>query len=84
MNNLPAPVTELTVEQDLKLRVIRDKVTEGFHDNKDEIIEIFMALQKQNFVLGNSLQNLIKHWPHEEVFLVHSSQGIPIKIQTQQ
>ena len=75
---LPAPVTQLTVEQDLKMRVIRDKITEGYHDNKDDIIEVFMALQKQNYVLGNSIKNLVDHWPHEEIFLVHSSQGIPI------
>ena len=79
---LPAPITKLTMEQDLKMRVIRDKITEGYHDNKEEIIEVFMALQKQNYVLGNSLTNLVKHWPHEEIFLVHSSQGIPIKIQS--
>jgi len=75
---LPAPITKLTMEQDLKMRVIRDKINEGYHDNKEEIIEVFMALQKQNFVLGNSLTNLVKNWPHEEIFLVHSSQGIPI------
>ena len=69
------------MEQDLKMRVIKDKITEGYHENKNEIIEVFMALQKQNFVLGNSLKNLVDHWPHEEIFLVHSSQGIPIKIQ---
>ena len=75
---IPAPITKLTMEQDLKMRVIRDKVTQGYYDNKEEIIEVFMALQKQNYVLGNSLTNLVKHWPHEEIFLVHSSQGIPI------
>ena len=74
----PPPITKLTLEQDLKMRVIRDKITEGYHDNKDEIIEVFMALQKQNFILGNSLTNLVKNWPHEEIFLIHSSQGIPI------
>ena len=75
---LPPPITELTMEQDLKMRVIRDKITEGYHDNKEEIIEVFMALQKQNFVLGNSLTNLVKNWPHEEIFFIHSSKGIPI------
>ena len=63
------------------MRVIRDKITAGYHDNKDDIIEVFMALQKQNFVLGNSIKNLVDHWPHEEIFLVHSSQGIPLQIQ---
>ena len=78
---LPPPITQLTVEQDLKMRVIRDKITAGYHDNKDDIIEVFMALQKQNYVLGNSIKNLVDHWPHEEIFLVHSSQGIPLQIQ---
>ncbi len=30
---------------------------------KEDIITIFLALQKQCFVLGNSLSNLVKHWP---------------------
>ena len=65
------------------MRVIKDKIEKGYHDNKDDIITVFMALQKQNFVLANSLSNLIKHWPHyEEIFLVHSSEGIPLKVQT--
>ena len=75
---LPPPITKLTMEQDLKMRVIRDKITENYEDNKEEIIEVFMALQKQSYVLGNSLKNLVDHWPHEEIFLIHSSKGIPI------
>ena len=63
------------------MRVIRDKLTQNYYDNKEEIIEVFMALQKQTFVLGNSLTNLVKHWPHEEVFLIHSGEGIPKEIQ---
>jgi hypothetical protein len=30
---------------------------------KEDIITIFLALQKQNFVLSNSLTNLLKNWP---------------------
>ena len=81
---LPAPITELTVEQDLKLRLLEDKIKGGYHDNKEDIITLLLALQHQNFVLGNSITNLVKHWPHEEIFLVHSGTGIPIKIQTQE
>ena len=66
------------MEQDLKMRILRDKITENYEDNKEEIIEVFMALQKQSYVLGNSLKNLVDHWPHEEIFLIHSSKGIPI------
>ena len=70
------------MEQDLKMRVIRDRITEVYHDNKEEIIEVFMALQKQNFVLSNSLTNLVKNWPHEEIFYIHSGQGIQKEIQS--
>jgi hypothetical protein len=51
------------MEQDLKLRVLHDKVQENFHDRKQDIITLLMALQHQNFVMGNSITNLIKKWP---------------------
>ena len=28
-----------------------------------DLIIVFLAMQKQNFVMGNSIQNLIKQWP---------------------
>ena len=59
---LPAPITELTVEQDLKLRLIEDKLKSGDVDYKD-VVTLFMALQHQNFVLANSLTNLVQKWP---------------------
>ena len=31
--------------------------------DKADIIILFMALQKQCFVLSNSLSNLVKQWP---------------------
>ena len=60
---LPAPITQLTVEQDLKLRLIEDKLKQGYHDNKDDIITFVTALQHQNFVLSNSITNLVDKWP---------------------
>tara|TARA_R100000664_G_scaffold6889_1_gene11990 strand:+ start:11640 stop:11846 length:207 start_codon:yes stop_codon:yes gene_type:complete len=63
------------------MRVIEDKIKEGWYEHKEDIMTIFLALQKQNFILGNSLKNLINHWPHEEIFLIHSGQRIPNKIQ---
>ena len=30
---------------------------------KEDIITVFMALQEQNFVLSNSLTNLVHKWP---------------------
>ena len=58
---LPPPITKLTVEQDLKMRLIEDKLKETYYDKKDDIITVFLALQRQNFVMGNSLKNLIEH-----------------------
>ena len=66
------------MEQDLTLRIMTDKLEETYHDNKKEIITLILALQKQNFVMGNSLTNLVKHWPHEEIVFIHSGKGIPI------
>ena len=51
------------MEQDLKLRVLHDRITEGYHDKKEDIITLLIALQHQNFVLGNSLTNLVNKWP---------------------
>ena len=58
----PPPITQLTPEQDLRLRLIWDACNKPETDKKD-IITFLMALQKQNFVLGNSITNLIKKWP---------------------
>ena len=58
----PPPITKLTMEQDLKLRQITDRLNSGDVDYKD-IVTVFLALQKQNFVLANSMINLVKQWP---------------------
>jgi len=52
----------LTTEQDLKLRLIQDAL-EKEETQKEDIITVFMALQRQNFVLANSLTNLVEKWP---------------------
>ena len=74
----PPPITKLTMEQDLKMRVIEDRLNLTYDENKEHIINLFLALQRQNFVMGNSLKNLIDHWPHEEIVFIHSGEGIPI------
>ena len=48
------------MEQSFKLRRLEDLLPEA--DKKDSIT-LFMALQRQNFALGNSLSNLLKQWP---------------------
>ena len=59
----PPPITKLTYEQDLRLRMMHDKLHESYHDKKEDVITLMMALQHQNFVIGNSLTNLVKQWP---------------------
>jgi len=44
------------------MRILKDKLNENYHDHKEDIITLFLALQKQNFVLGNSLTNLLEKW----------------------
>ena len=61
-SGIPQPITALTVEQDLKLRLLTDGLDNPETDIED-IKTVFLALQKQNFVLINSLTNLIAKWP---------------------
>jgi len=58
----PPPITELTLEQQFKMRQIEDAL-KNEESAKEDIITVFLALQKQNFVLSNSLTNLLKNWP---------------------
>ena len=58
----PPPIVELTLEQQFKMRQIEDALRKE-DSAKEDIITIFLALQKQNFVLSNSLTNLLKNWP---------------------
>ena len=50
------------MEQDLKMRVIKDRLEHTYDHERESIINLFLALQRQNFVLGNSLTNLLEKW----------------------
>ena len=50
------------MEQDLKLRQIEIALERDDVDIKD-VATVFIALQRQNFVLCNSITNLIDKWP---------------------
>ena len=54
------PVTELTMEQDFHLRRLEDLLPQA---DKEDIITIFMALQRQNYALANTVKNLLAQWP---------------------
>ena len=62
------------------MRILKDKLNENYHDHKEEIITLFLALQKQNFVLGNSLTNLLKQWTTIEEAASRSGILFEIKI----
>lgn len=57
---VPPPITELTVEQQFKIKQLELLLPEA---DKEEIITVFLALQRQAFVLGNNMMNLISHFP---------------------
>lgn len=48
------------MEQQFKIRRLEDLLPEA---DKKDIITLFVALQKQCFVLGNNMTNLLKQWP---------------------
>jgi hypothetical protein len=50
----------MTVEQQFKMRRLNDLLPEA---KKEDIITVLLALQHQNFVLTNTVSNLVKQWP---------------------
>jgi hypothetical protein len=58
------PIVDLTMEQSFKLRRLEDLLPKA---DKDDIITIFMALQKQCFVLSNNISQLVKEWPSHPI-----------------
>ena len=48
------------MEQDFKMRVIEDNLREHY-DKKEDVITVFLALQRQNFALGNALKNFMEN-----------------------
>ena len=64
----PPPIIELTMEQDLKLRQLEIRLESGEVDYKD-LVTVFLAMQKQNFVMANSILNLIEKSPQTNYYL---------------
>jgi hypothetical protein len=48
------------VEQQFKMRRLQDLLPSA---SKEDIITVFLSLQHQNFVLSNTVSNLVKKWP---------------------
>ena len=68
---IPPPVTQLTTEQEFKLRQLEITLPKD-EVRKEDIITVFLALQKQNYVLINSLTNLVSKWPKDH----HTTKGV--------
>ena len=47
------------MEQDFRVRQIEELLKKA---DKEDIIIVFMALQRQTFVLQNNIMNLVKNW----------------------
>jgi hypothetical protein len=54
------PVMELTMEQEFAYRRLEDLLPEA---DKADLITVFMALQKQNYCLTNTIKKLLAEWP---------------------
>ena len=63
----------MTIEQDFKMRRMEDLLPDA---EKDDIITILLALQRQNFVLGNNLTQLLKAWSQPTTNADQSKYGI--------
>ena len=61
------------MEQDFKMRRMEDLLPDA---EKDDIITILLALQRQNFVLGNNLKQLLKAWSQPTTNEDQSKYGI--------
>ena len=70
-SGLPPPITKLTVEQEFKLKQLEITLPKD-EVRKEDIITVFLALQKQNYVLINSLTNLVAKWPKDH----HTTKGV--------
>ena len=63
---------ELTMEQSFKLRRLQDLLPNA---DKKDLITVFMALQHQNFVLSNTVSNLVKQWPMPKVQVITNAEA---------
>ena len=70
-SGIPNPITELTLEQQFKMRLVDDYLDHP-EVSREDIKTVFLALQKQNYVLINSLTNLVAKWPKDH----HTTKGV--------
>ena len=59
---LPAPITELTMEQEFQMKKLELRLKSG-EVKFEDLATVFIALQHQNYLLSNSITNLVEKWP---------------------
>ena len=64
----------MTMEQQFKLKQIENALRHP-ESKKEDIITVFLALQRQCFVLGNSMSNLVKKWPTPTIQAPPTTEG---------
>jgi hypothetical protein len=57
----PMPRLDLTMEQDFKLRRMQELMK---NCPREQLVEVFMEVQKHNFILTNNLQHMLSAWLH--------------------
>ena len=63
----PMPVMEMTMEQEFSYRRIADLLPDA---SKEDLITVFLALQKQNYCLSNTIKKMLAEWP---IHLTHQT-----------
>jgi len=61
------PVMEMTMEQEFSYRRIADLLPDA---SKEDLITVFLALQKQNYCLSNTIKKMLAEWP---IHLTHQT-----------
>ncbi|MAC32656.1 MAG: hypothetical protein CME38_03500 [Haliea sp.] len=59
------------MEQEFKLRQLEDLLKEA---DKADIITVYLALQRQNYCLTNTVTNLVKKWPNHPLLTTPEEQ----------
>ena len=59
----PMPTVELTMEQQFKMKQLEDMLPNA---DKEDIITVYLALQRQAFVLGNNIKQLLREWGKDQ------------------
>jgi hypothetical protein len=59
------------MEQEFKLRQLDDLLKQA---DKADIITVYLALQRQNYCLTNTVTNLVKKWPNNPLLTTPEEQ----------